>query len=116
MYREDLAPCRIIPVDPEPMGWSIGWLDENYPFATGKATSKFRSNLRQLAKDIKNPMWGHHECEFCKGRKATGNGEIHVAGPDGVTYVAPEMIVHYVDAHDYLPPQQFLDAVLWNGR
>jgi hypothetical protein len=29
-----------------------------------------------------------------------------------VIYVAPELIVHYIDAHQYLPPQVFIDAVL----
>jgi hypothetical protein len=30
---------------------------------------------------------------------------------DGVVYVAPSMIVHYLDAHRYQPPAAFLAAV-----
>lgn len=114
MYLEDLSPCRVIPVDAEPTGRSIGWLELGYPFETGKTPSRFRSILLQLTKDIKNPMWGFHECAFCGDKGASGSGEIHVVGSDGVTYVAPSMIFHYIDVHEYLPPQQFLDAVLSN--
>lgn len=30
----------------------------------------------------------------------------------GVGYAAPELIAHYVEAHDYLPPTEFIEAVL----
>jgi hypothetical protein len=26
-------------------------------------------------------------------------------------YAAPDMIVHYIEAHDYLPPAVFLEAL-----
>jgi hypothetical protein len=44
-----------------------------------------------------------------------GNGEIRVLGADGVTFVAPVLILHYVTEHHYLPPPQFVDAVLHLG-
>ena len=116
MYSEDLSPCRVIPGDSEPTAQSIGWLDQAYPFPTGETPRKFRSMLRRLATDIKNPMWGFHVCEFCVGGESHGNGEIHVVGPDGAVYVAPQLVVHYIEIHSYLPPQEFIDAVLSNGR
>jgi hypothetical protein len=61
-------------------------------------------------------MWGFHGCEFCRWIKAKGNGEIHVVGSDGITYVAPALIVHYMASHKYLPPKEFIDAVLSSGR
>jgi hypothetical protein len=43
----------------------------------------------------------------------TGNGEIRVIATAGATtYVAPVLVLHYVVAHGYLPPQEFIDAVL----
>jgi hypothetical protein len=116
MYREDFSPYREFPVDSGPMAWNIGWLDQSCPFPTGDTSGRFRSVLRQLAKNIKNPMWGSHECEFCSGKGAQGNGEIHVAAPDGNIYVAPALVVHYVECHNYLPPQEFIDAVLASSR
>jgi hypothetical protein len=116
MYLEDLAPCRVTPIDSEPTAKSIGWLDQAYPFPTGDTSKKFRSILRRLVKDIKNPMWGFHECEFCEGRRSQGNGEIHVVGPDGTIYIAPQLVVHYVEIHNYLPTQEFIDAILSSSR
>ena len=38
------------------------------------------------------------------------NGEIRITA-ETVTYAAPVLIVHYVEAHGYLPPTEFLNAV-----
>jgi hypothetical protein len=40
-----------------------------------------------------------------------GDGEIRVPARGEVTYVAPNLIYHYVVAHQYLPPDVFLDAL-----
>jgi hypothetical protein len=40
-----------------------------------------------------------------------GNGEIRVRGFDGIWYVAPRLIIHYVAKHRYCPPRAFLEAV-----
>jgi hypothetical protein len=42
----------------------------------------------------------------------TGNGEIRVFGANGITYVAPVLVVHYIAVHDYLPPKEFVDTVV----
>jgi hypothetical protein len=42
----------------------------------------------------------------------TGNGEIRITASNGITYVAPILILHYVVAHGYLPPQEFVDAAI----
>src|SRR5262249_16942156 len=51
-----------------------------------------------------------HPCPYCA--QAAGSGEIHVAGPGGLVFAAPALVWHYVTAHDYLPPEQFIQAVL----
>ncbi|MCX7805518.1 MAG: hypothetical protein N3A38_10060 [Planctomycetota bacterium] len=38
--------------------------------------------------------------------------EIRVLGRDGKIYAAPTLIYHYVVAHKYRPPQEFIDAVM----
>jgi hypothetical protein len=114
MYREDLSPCPIELTDPVATGRSIGWLEKGYYFQTGNTPWRFLRKLRWLSRDIKNPMWGFHKCEFCGWAK--GNGEIHVVGADGITYVAPQLVVHYIATHKYRPPQQFIDAAVWSGR
>jgi hypothetical protein len=41
-----------------------------------------------------------------------GNGEIRVTSATGITYVAPALVRHYIVAHGYLPPREFIDAVI----
>jgi hypothetical protein len=40
-----------------------------------------------------------------------GNGEIRVIGASAI-YAAPTLIYHYVVAHSYQPPEEFIEAVL----
>lgn len=40
-----------------------------------------------------------------------GNGEIRICGEGDTVYVAPTMIVHYIVDHDYLPPEEFIQAL-----
>jgi hypothetical protein len=42
-----------------------------------------------------------------------GTAEIHVSGGGiyWMMYAAPTLIYHYILRHDYLSPQEFLDAV-----
>ena len=59
---------------------------------------------------------GYHECEFWdlpRPELPIGNGEIHVPGAARtIAYAAPQMLPHYVEAHRYLPPGEFIEAVL----
>jgi hypothetical protein len=41
-----------------------------------------------------------------------GHAEYHIPGPDGTTYAAPTTVIHYVHAHGYQPPAEFIDAAL----
>ncbi len=127
MYFEDLSPYTYASPKDLPEGvetgglataFNVGWLENGYPFDVGATPWRFRWRLRRMAKDPKNPMFGFHECCLCEGakRRPSGNGEIHVVGSDGITYVAPELVVHYVSKHRYLPPQKFIDAVMTSGH
>jgi hypothetical protein len=42
--------------------------------------------------------------------QCSGNGEIRVSG-EGIVFAAPVLIGHYIEAHSYLPPAQFLKAI-----
>ena len=52
---------------------------------------------------------GFHRCDLC--RRTTGTRNFAVPAGD-LLYVAPELIVHYIDKHDYLPPKEFVAATL----
>ena len=65
---------------------------------------------------------GHHRCEFCRfsggpglviagdRQVAIGTRTLFIPGTD-VIYAAPTTVVHYIDAHGYTPPAEFLNAV-----
>jgi hypothetical protein len=52
---------------------------------------------------------GLHTCEFC-GR-AHGINNFGVPSGD-LLFVAPELVVHYIEEHGYSPPAAFVEAVL----
>lgn len=99
---------------------NVGWLTEDRPFNVGTTSEAFHTALRDMCDNKSmNLCFGHHVCEFCPGASwsdpyfhSNGNGEIRVRGVDGTWYVAPRLVLHYVVAHDYCPPKDFIEAVL----
>jgi hypothetical protein len=60
-----------------------------------------------------NECLGVHECDLCPlGEGPEGNRELSIRGVPGVVYAAPLLVSHYVSVHGYLPPREFVDAVL----
>jgi hypothetical protein len=106
-----------------PGGVNIGWLSSEEPYPVDQVPDGLVDALAQLAAAPKNLYRGYHLCELCisaeeaarskkKGNLFLGNGEIHVPVPEGAVYVAPTLVVHYVEAHRYIPPQDFISAAL----
>jgi len=90
--------------------FSVGWLSEDHEFTTGHVNPMVVSRLKELP--IVNKYRGFHICPYCEDKPAMGNGEIHVIDADGRKFVAPTMIIHYIEAHNYKPPNIFLQAVM----
>ena len=96
---------------------AIGWLDKAHLFTTGSCTDAFLNKLRKFSERCNESTramgWGvfagFHRCELCHG--STGTHNFAVPAND-LLYVAPELIVHYIDEHDYLPPDEFIAATL----
>jgi hypothetical protein len=115
---------------PEPDMIAIGWLDASEPFTTGSVPSEFVERLRILCRDHEvNRTRGWHYCNLCppspgpelprpvavdspEGEFYVGHSEIRVVGPSGTRYAAPQMIIHYVETHEYKPPDDFIAGVL----
>lgn len=53
---------------------------------------------------------------FSHSDVARGNGEIWPTSTDGTHYVAPTLVVHYIDVHAYLPPSPKRTRVARNSR
>jgi hypothetical protein len=127
MYFPDLTPYQYGRTEPQPNVLNVGWLSAAQSFRRGDPDESFVNALQRLVLSAVNLYRGYHLCEFCHSSPiealpngfrvieplpgTRGNGEIRVTGANGITYVAPVLVIHYVVAHSYLPPQEFVDAV-----
>ncbi|GAA2793089.1 DUF7919 family protein [Crossiella cryophila] len=111
---------------------NVGWLGAGVEFDRGEPAPEFVDSLRKLAAfESVRQARGYHYCWLCqavpgydwepaeircaeqeRGVLTLGSAEIHVPGAGGVGYAAPDLICHYVLAHQYSPPAEFVDAVL----
>jgi hypothetical protein len=93
---------------------NVGWLDEGNDFAVGSTSSEFQAALQELCRQPVYLHRGTHACWFCRRlhRLVEGNGQIRILGKGGVWFAAPTLIFHYVTVHEYLPPAEFIEAVL----
>jgi hypothetical protein len=63
---------------------------------------------------------GYHICSFCCPDQDVSKIEVpggesaqdYILPGNGVVYIFPRNICHYIEAHQYLPPAEFCDAVL----
>ena len=119
MFFQDLTPYTYSRAVCSGHVLNIGWLSRDVPFQTGDTKDEFLRTLKLLAENPVRLCAGQHECEFCDIRQfeiPAGNGEIHVPAADRtVTYAAPQLVPHYVEAHRYFPPAVFIEAVLAYG-
>jgi hypothetical protein len=92
---------------------AVGWLDGQHAFQTGTIPEAVYGRLKQLARMQWDPMMGMggHCCEVCQFDGFYCNKELFIPG-NGKTYAFPSAITHYIAAHHYLPPEEFLDAVM----
>ncbi|MFI5911599.1 hypothetical protein [Dactylosporangium sp. NPDC051541] len=103
---------------------NVGWLDAAHPFERGAVPEGFADALRGIiGNPTVNQTRGFHECELCPpgaedvavpgrgGGSSRASFEIRVPGAGGSMFAAPVMVWHYVTAHEYRPPVQFVEAV-----
>jgi hypothetical protein len=95
---------------------AIGWLAAGRPFPQGRSSPAFvRRLLRFGARwrySTKELWWGTfrglHCCELCGKANSYGNFGVPAGS---LLFVAPEMVVHYVQDHRYAPPAAFVEAI-----
>lgn len=112
MWYEDLSPCDYFPIDSQMT--AVGWLERGKPYATGAIDKSVYLKFVEL---LKNPWQfaiagGVHKCDLCQfDAEARGGANLFVPYR-GVIYASPALITHYINAHHYLPPNVFCDAIL----
>src|SRR5262245_12401343 len=127
MYFADLDLCRYHSGPFDAGSWSVslhavGWLERLYRFNTGAVPSAGVCNLNEMLEQMCSAYFhygfrGLHVCSLCQWPGASSSAlpglyiNVFVPGAN-VFYVAPAGIIHYIERHSYLPPQEFLEAVL----
>ena len=89
----------------------IGWLSKDEPYTQGECPKEFMDKLKKIK--LSGLTKGHHYCPFCNN--FTGQGEFYIPilpASNRKGYSAPHMIIHYIEEHNYCPPQEFMDAVM----
>jgi hypothetical protein len=118
MYFSDLSSYSYMLPWPLDSVLNVGWLDEKHPYQTGRVDSVVVDKLRWLAREhAVRRTRGLHQCPFCayKGHEPNvnrplGMAEVWVPRAGGF-FAAPELVIHYIQAHGYCPPDAFLNAV-----
>ena len=121
MYYPDLSPFEY---NSAYSGLNVGWLDGDHDFPTGDPPDGFVDALFSVIGSHEFTQCaspGTHRCGICLSDEVVferngdeiyvGNAEIAVPF-DGVDYIAPTLIYHYVLSHGYIPPAPFIQGVL----
>jgi hypothetical protein len=101
---------------------NIGWLEKGRKFETKTPSTHDLELVWEYCKVSVAQTRGWHACEFCDSvqyglvvkesqRLLLGTSEIRVFGSNGVIYASPTLMYHYMQAHSYSPPNEFLDAM-----
>jgi len=128
-YSADLTPCNypFFRGEASEKLLSVGWLYPSHDYSRGPLDQAFVAKLFDLLRHPWQPaaFGGGHDCEFC--RYSWGHHSFRLAGQndsasiginnlfvpgDNCLFVAPSLIIHYIDAHEYCPPRAFQQAVL----
>jgi hypothetical protein len=118
-WFEDLTPCDYFGEASAPILRAVGWLEQGKQFTTGDIDRKVYDKLADLRRSFAHCHWvwmlrvtffGKHTCDLCANNQQ-GDKNLFIPSNDGI-YVAPELIIHYIDAHTYLPPTRVCAAVL----
>ena len=92
---------------------AVGWLSAHHEYPRGPVPPDFEDALRKHLSDPWQRVHagGFHACELCRGEPYRESLNLLIP-TDTVIYIAPAMIGHTIADHDYLPPDEFIDAVL----
>lgn len=118
-YSKGISPLHLIGVS------CIGWVDINGDYSKGLVPEDFVSKLKEiylgnnLFNAVVEPVRSLPNCPACGrvetklGNKMITDEEIWVPSVDGNEYfAAPSILIHLIEAHKYLPPGNYIEAVL----
>jgi hypothetical protein len=122
----DLSLYEYFPEDTVGSPLNVGWLGPDMVYETGAVSTQVINQLEKLTLFSIQQTRGYHFCHLCSecdenfvcyhnihGKSyLLGSAELRVFGDSGKIYASPDLLLHYIIGHNYLPPQEFLDAVV----
>ncbi len=128
-WFDDLSPCDYFGPEHAARFKAVGWLEDGHEFRRGKCDPRFVHKLVLLLGEP-SPLehsTDPHYCTLCvfsrgpsefrlfqsPGMPAVpmGNRNLYLPGA-GFCYIVPSLVLHYIDAHQYVPPDEVIKAVL----
>lgn len=116
-YSHQIEPFTLIGVK------NVGWLDVESTFPRGNIPQATFLKLRKLAggsgrfRPLVEPIRESTCCQICgqlelldSSGKVLPSAELWIPARETI-YAAPIMILHFIDAHNYLPPKEFIAAI-----
>jgi len=113
MWIADLEPWSLFADNFSEAMRAVGWIERDHDFPIGTVDIEVFQRLTELLLDPWQPFvsMGCHECQLCLYRGPSGNRNLFVPS-QGIVFVCPELITHYMNAHGYRPPSEFCRAVM----
>lgn len=124
-WFEDLSVCTYFRVADQDRLRAVGWLERGQPYARGSVDAEDFTRLAAFAHHPWEPSFflGWHDCDLCDPPREftrlhvarvcieVGKHNLFFPTSDGDLFVAPTLVLHYIQDHGYCPPDVFLDAV-----
>lgn len=127
MYSDDLMSCRYHSGPYNANNWrvpllTVGWLYHPHDYERGETPPGLIDKLDELvaAADESQSNYnfrGLHSCSYCDAANVDSEpiegSHVNLFVPgQGIVYIAPAGIRHYINVHSYLPPSTFVEAVM----
>lgn len=110
---EDLSPLNELCQAPGVL-LAVGWLGPDMNHAVGDTSRDIFRRIQDLMQDAPLqfgiPM-GVHACQLCQHEGESSGSRYLIVPGHGLLYGCPELILHYINAHRYRPPDAFIAAV-----
>lgn len=114
MWFEDLTECDYFSnlIKQKPL--AVGWLENGKPYEQGQTPQEIIDKTYGFTKTPGMFVYfcGYHVCDFCDYVNIELGAQTILIAYKGQIYICPALVVHYMESHSYLPPAEFIEAVL----
>ncbi len=113
MWFEDLTECAYFG-NILPTRITVGWLEDGKSYTRGETLGEIVEKIHEFNKTsgMYVRFLGYHECDFGDFVNIELGATTILIAYKNKVYVCPTLITHYIESHSYLPPDEFVEAVL----